>query len=326
MDRTTKGLFAIIACATLWSIGGLFIKLVDWHPMLIAGGRSLIAALFILAVRRQSRGKGFFRNRSRNESFAFVGAAVSYALTMIIFVSANKMTAAANVIMLQYSAPVFAALLGWALIKEKPRTEHWIALAAILIGLRVFFGDGISGISLLGDSLALVSGVTFAAYSVFMRMQKEGTPEDSIILAHLATAAIALPFAFIAPPQFSIKSVASIVVLGAAQIGLSSLFFAYGIRRVTAVQAMLAAVVEPVLNPVWVLLATGERPGPSAIAGGLIILAAVTGSSIVSATASRRGASAELDDLTRQRKDKDREADQVGNAARIDHQKAAGQE
>ena len=216
------------------------------------------------------------------------GAAAAYAATMLIFVAANKLTASANVILLQYSAPVYAALLGWLLVKEKPRIEHWLALAAVCFGLTLFFKDGLKGGSFLGDGLAVISGVTFGAYSVFMRMQKNGRPEDSILLAHIVTAAIGLPFALVAPPLLELKSVAAILALGIFQIGIASLFFAYGIRRVSAVQAMLTAVAEPLLNPVWVLLATGERPGAAAIAGGGVILTAVTVSSIWGVRRQRR--------------------------------------
>lgn len=285
MDRTTKGLLAIVACATLWSMGGLFIKMVDWHPMIIAGGRSLVAALFMLSIRvlRSKKGKeAAARDRVQIKRGALWGAALMNAATMVIFVAANKLTTAANVILLQYSAPIYAAIFGWLLVKEKPRKEHWIALGALALGFYVFFKDGISGGSFLGDALALVSGVTFALYSVFMRMQKDGHPEDSILLSHLMAAAIGLPFVFVAPPVFSAAAVSGILILGLAQIGIASLLFAYGIRRVPAVQSMLAAVVEPVLNPVWVFLATGEQPAASALAGGAIILAAVTGSSIAS--------------------------------------------
>ncbi len=290
MDRTTKGLAAIIACAALWSISGLFIKLVDWHPMIIAGSRSLVAALFMLAARAFARRRGGASSAPRRtgaDRFALWGAAIANAATMLLFVTANKLTSSANAILLQYAAPVYAALLGWVLVKEKPRAEHWGALVAIICGLLLFFKDGLTAVSFVGDSIAVISGLTFGSYSVFMRMQKDGRPEDSILLSHLLTAAVGLPFAFAHPPTVTAASAAAVLTLGVVQIGIASLLFAYGIRRVSAVQAMLAAVIEPVLNPVWVLLATGERPAASSIAGGAVILAAVTVSSAISVRRSR---------------------------------------
>jgi drug/metabolite transporter (DMT)-like permease len=283
MDRTTKGIAAIIVCATLWSIGGLFIKLVAWHPMVIAGGRSLVAALFMLTARRfsvRSAAAAHAKLPTTNH-YALWGAALANAATMLLFVTANKLTSSANAILLQYAAPVYAALLGWILVKEKPRAEHWLALIAVSFGLVLFFKDGLSTVSFLGDSIAVISGITFGSYSVFMRLQKDGRPEDSILISHLVTAAVGLPFALVYPPTFSVPAIAAILTLGILQIGIASLFFAYGIRRVTAVQAMLAAVIEPVLNPVWVLIVMGEKPSAAAIAGGAVILAAVTVSSVI---------------------------------------------
>ena len=282
-----KGLLAIFVCALLWSTSGLLIKLIPWHPLVISGSRSFIAFLFILLVRIIEKPKRFGKTR---KLYKILGA-LSYGVTMILFVLANKLTSSANAILLQYIAPVWAALLGWALVKEKPRTEHWVALGAVAVGLIIFFkdslvaGPGMPGAvggprSVLGDIIALISGLTFALYSVFMRLEKDGRPEDTILIAHFGTALFCLPLFFLYPPTISPVALTSILGLGIFQIGLASLFFAYGIRRVTAVQSMLTAVVEPVMNPVWVFLVTAERPGQATLAGGAVILSAVILSSI----------------------------------------------
>lgn len=277
MKENSKGLTAIVICAILWSSSGLFIKIIDWNPMAIAGIRSFIAFLFMLFVRQSKRRK----NTARSKPFPFVMGGVSYAATMVLFVIANKLTASANVILLQYTAPVWAALLGWLIAKEKPRLEHWGALLAVSVGLMLFFKDGLTQGSMLGNAIAVLSGICFGAYSVFMRLQKDGNTEDSIILSHAIAFMFCLPFIVANPPKFDTVSAFSILALGLVQIGLASLFFAYGIRRVSAVQAMLTAVVEPVLNPVWVFVVTAETPGASALAGGAVILTAVIASSLL---------------------------------------------
>ncbi|AEJ19619.1 DMT family transporter [Gracilinema caldarium] len=282
-----KGITAIFFCALLWSTSGLLIKLIPWHPLVISGSRSFIAFLFILVVRFIQKPTHFGKRR---KLYTVLGA-LSYGATMILFVLANKLTSSANVILLQYIAPVWAALLGWLFIKEKPRKEHWLALGAVAVGLMIFFKDSIvSGQGtpviqgdikpLLGNIIAVISGITFALYSVFMRLEKDGRPEDTILIAHLGTAIFCLPFFILHPPTLSAITLGSVFGLGVFQIGLASLLFAYGIRRVTAVQSMLTAVIEPVMNPVWVFLATGEHPGPATLAGGTVILTAVVLSSI----------------------------------------------
>jgi drug/metabolite transporter (DMT)-like permease len=204
-----------------------------------------------------------------------------YALTMLAFVIANKLTASANAIMMQYSAPVWAALIGWALIGERPRWEHWGALVLVMGGLALFFREGLRGGSLLGDFVALLSGVFFGAHSVILRMMKKGRPQDSMLLSHGLNFAFCIPFLFFYPPAVSASGLLAILFMGIFQVGCASLLFSAGIKRIPAVEAMLTAMIEPILNPLWVLFVTGERPSATALLGGAVIIAAVAGSSLV---------------------------------------------
>jgi drug/metabolite transporter (DMT)-like permease len=285
LARRLQGQGAVLLCALLWSTGGLLIKLVDWHPVLIAGGRSLIAALCIFVlrlIRVKLRGAPLAKNRLP----VLIAGSLAYASSMLCFVSANKLTFSANAILLQYTAPLWAALLGWRLIGEKPRWFHWTALAALMGGLFIFFREGLRGGSLAGDLLALLAGLFYGSYSVFLRMQKEGNPSDSILGAHLICACAALPFAFFFPPQLGLPALRGVLLLGLVQV-LSSQILSFGIRRIRAFQALLTAMIEPVLNPLWVFLATGERPSNAAFAGGAIIVLAVALSSLAALRDSR---------------------------------------
>jgi drug/metabolite transporter (DMT)-like permease len=285
------GQWAVFLCAFFWSTSGLFIKLVGWHPVLIAGSRSLVAALCIAAagpaarIVLKRRGAGRFRAKSRPAPL--VAGGLAYAATMILFVTANKLTTSANAILLQYSAPVWAALLGF-FIGEKPRWEHWGALVPVTAGLFIFFRGSLGGGSLAGDVLALLSGLTFGANSVFMRMQKEGNPSASMLLAHVITTLFCIPFAFLYPPEWTPAAAAAVIFMGTVQTGLASLLFSFGIRRIPAVNAMLVAMLEPVLNPLWVFAVTGETPGSAALPGGILIVGAVLASQAISASRETR--------------------------------------
>lgn len=261
-------------CALLWSLAGIFIKLVDWHPLAIAFGRSAVAAVFMLAVVRRPR-------------VTFSGtqllAALCYSVTMLLFVYANKATTSANAILLQYGEPVYVAIIGSFILKERPRAEHVVAFAFVALGMGLFFAGGLGGGSLLGNLAAAAAGLSFAMYVILMRKQKKGSPVESAIIAHVFTAAISLVGCLFLPmPRIDARSVAAVVGLGVLQIGLASLLFAFGIQRITAIDSSLIGVLEPVFNPVWVFLATGEAPGPNALAGGGIIIAAVVGSTLFS--------------------------------------------
>jgi drug/metabolite transporter (DMT)-like permease len=269
------GVLMMVATASLWSIGGLFIKVIDWNPFAIAGVRSFIASLIILA---------FLRKPKLHLSFPQVAAAVANAVTMLLFVGANKTTTAANAILLQYMAPVFTAFIGAALLKEKTRIEHWVSIFFVVVGMTIMFASKLDGGQLFGDIIALMSGVTFSLYLVFMRMQKEGSPLESNLLSQWITAGVCLIVSLFLPmPQFTQKSVAAILVLGIVQIGIPSILIAYAIKHISAVSANLIAVIEPVLNPVWVFLVLGEYPGMNAIIGGAVILFAVIWVSMISA-------------------------------------------
>jgi drug/metabolite transporter (DMT)-like permease len=245
--------------------------------VVIAGSRSFLAALFMLAFRFIFPPQFAVKTR---KGPLWAGAA-AYAFTMQFFVIANKLTTSANAIMLQYSAPVWAVLLGWVLIGEKPHREHWGALACVSGGLVLCFKDGFAGGAFLGDGLALLSGVLFGAHSVFMRLQKDGNPADSMLLAHGLNFALSIPFFFLYFPALEAPTLGAVLYMGIIQIGCASLLFSYGIKRVSAAQAMLAAAIEPVLNPLWVLFITGEKPSLSALTGGGIIVAAVAVSSAI---------------------------------------------
>lgn len=269
MIRETKGtaIASLVLCALLWSFAGILIKLVSWDPFAIAGIRSLVG-FFTMMV--------FIRKPEFTFSFNQVMGAVSYSATMILFVYANKMTTAANAILLQYTAPVFLVILGRHLLDdEKTGPGDWLAILGVLAGMVLFFLDDLDFSANLGNVLALLSGAGYALTSIFMRRQKNGRPQDSFLLSHLLTFVVSIPFILHAGFP-SVPSMAGLALLGVFQIGFPALLFSRGIRGVTALSVSLITMIEPVLNPVWVALFYGEIPSVRAITGGGIILLCIT--------------------------------------------------
>jgi drug/metabolite transporter (DMT)-like permease len=280
--RTQGGAIAAVAlCALLWSTGGLFVKLVSWNPFALAGIRSLVGGLVILIYIRRPR---------FTWSFAQIAGALCYAACMIGFVSANKLTTAANAILLQYTAPLYAAIFGWIFLKEKASALDWVTIAVVVGGMTLFFMDRLSLGNMLGNLVAIVSGVFFAGAIVAFRAQKNGSPLESILLSHAVTFAVSIPFLWSGWP--SLAGWGGMAFLGVFQIGISSILLSYGVKHVTALQSLLTSVLEPIFNPLWVFLAIGERPGPRALAGGAIILVAVTTRSVLSLRSAVRPAGA----------------------------------
>jgi len=275
IPNKSVGILAMAATAFLWSLAGLFIKVIDWNPIAIAGMRSFIASIVILV---------YLKRPVIHLSFPQIAAAIANAATMLLFVSANKTTTAANAIILQYIAPVLTAFTGAIMLKERTRIEHYAAIPVVAAGMIVMFFDELGGGKLFGNILAVMSAVTFSFYFVFMRMQKDGSPLESILLSHWLTAGICIVISFFLPaPHISTKALLAIAVLGVVQVGVSSILFSIAIKRVSAVSAILVAVIEPVFNPIWVFFAIGEAPGTYALAGGGIIVLAVTAASIITA-------------------------------------------
>ncbi|MCL2008331.1 MAG: DMT family transporter [Treponema sp.] len=276
-EHPSMGQLAILLTAILWSSSGLFVKLLEWHPVVITGVRSYIAVIFLLVLRFISPPKTSVKNAALP---LWIGA-LAFSFTMISFVIANRITTAANAIMLQYSAPIWAAFLAWWLLKEKPRWEHWGALVLVFCGLLLFFRGGLGSGALLGDILSVASGISFGLYTILLRKIKEGNPRDIMLLGHAISAFLSIPFIILYPPTLNATSVSIIFYMGIIQIGLTSVLFAYGMKRVRAIQAMLIATIEPILSPVWVFIVLRETPTLTALAGGTVIVATVLVSSII---------------------------------------------
>jgi drug/metabolite transporter (DMT)-like permease len=198
---------------------------------------------------------------------------------MLLFVYANKMTTAANAIMLEYSSPIWAALFGWIIVKEKPHKENWFSMAGISIGLFIFFKNSLTTGKYLGDLIALISGISFGAHSVYMSIQKEENPIDALLLSHIICVFFSITMFIKQPPLLNHITIGAILFMGIFQIGIASFFFTYGIRRITGMSAMLTSAIEPALTPVWVFIFTGEKPYTSAIIGGIIIISSIISSS-----------------------------------------------
>lgn len=283
MKDETRGQVAVLAAALLWSTGGLGVKLVDASPLAIAGFRSFFAApvvaLALFGVLRPT--KGDLRALLRQP--LLWGAGLSYAVVVVTFVAAVKLTTAANAVLLQYTGPVYVALLSWPLLKERVRAADWIAVGATAAGMALFFRDQLSPSGMSGNLLAVGSSFAFAALPLLLRLlqlrlggtQARPVPFLAILLGNGMASAFCSPWMVTAGPHTAVGW-GVLVALGSLQIGLAYVLFAEGIRRLRAVEAILLATAEPILSPLWVLLGTGERPSPSALAGGALIVAAVT--------------------------------------------------
>ena len=258
-----NAILLLFVTALLWSLGGVLIKFIPWPPLAIAGGRSFIAAVFLLLITRPKR---------LSLTPLALATAVCYAGCTVSFVVATKLTTAANAILLQYSCPIWVALFGLWILHERPTRADWIAIIATLAGIGLFFADKLSANHFWGNIVGLASGIFFGFLAILLRKQKDGIPIDSIVLGTLLGGMVCLP-ALTSAPMLDGRGWLALALLGTVQLGLSYFLYARAIRHVSALDAVLIPIIEPILNPVWVMLALGEKPAHWAILGGAIVLA-----------------------------------------------------
>jgi drug/metabolite transporter (DMT)-like permease len=251
-----------VLAAILWSLAGVFIKFLSLAPLSLVFYRSLFASLFFACFVR----KGGTERRS-----VLLIAMISYTAAISSFVSANRLTTAANAIILQYTAPFFVFVLVVFLLREKIAARDWLALSLGMTGIGAIFAGSAGQPDAIGVSLALLSGLLFSIYMLSVRFLTQVNPGTLTFLNNVACCAFLLPFVF---DQLSVAraEVALLAVMGIVQLGIPYWLFSKALEKVSIHEASLIVLIEPVLNPIWVAVAVGEVPAPvTLIGGGLIV-------------------------------------------------------
>ena len=265
-EKQWASVLCVFLASVCFSLGGLFIKLVPWQALAINGARNLIGAAVIGVYLLITRHKLVFSRQ------VFIGAAAMIGVTTL-FALANKMTTAANAIVLQFTAPAFVILLMALLYHEKPRRADLLTCGAVLFGVILFFVDGIQAGNLPGNIAAVVSGVCYAG--VFM--MNTGEKADAIsscFLGQLTAGVLLTPLCF-GETDFSAPTLAAVFALGAVQVGGAYILFSIGIKHTPPVTASLITGMEPIMNPLWVALFYGEAVSALSIIGSVIVVGSI---------------------------------------------------
>ena len=266
LSEHQQGLLAIFFAAILWSSGGLLVKLITLTPMQISFFRSAVAAATFGVI--------FRRKILKVNSFTFLNS-IFYAVVLIFFVLATKTTTAANAIFLQSTAPIYVLIFEPIINKTKYQKANTITVAVCFVGMVLFFLGDLKPGELDGNIYGLLAGIFFASFFQGMRKNGKEYQQSSIFWGNVLVAIICLPFIF-SITELSFSDLWRVSFLGMFQIAIAYAIFTFGLKRVYAVEASIISMIEPVLNPVWVLIGYGEVPAIYAIAGGAIIIAAIT--------------------------------------------------
>lgn len=271
-DKKNQGIFLVLVAAALFSMGGLCIKMVPWSPLAINGARSLISVMVLAIYLKMIKHKIVV-----NKAVLF--GAVCMTGTTTLYCAANKLTTAANAIVLQFTAPIFVILLMWFIKKEKPRRLDVIACLVVFAGILCFFIDGLLVGNMLGNFIAVLSGVCYAG--VFMMNSfKTSDALSSVFLGHGLSALTGIGFVF-GETDFSGQSITGILLLGIFQMAIAYIFMSKGLEQVSAITASLTTAIEPILNPILVAIFWGEVISPVSLLGAAIVVIGVIGYNLI---------------------------------------------
>ena len=272
MPSSRKGTICVFLAAVLYSIGGLCIKVIPWGGMAINGARTAIA-LFVVGGYLK-----WARHKLRFSVSIFIGA-LSVCGTNILFSLANKLTTAANAIVLQFTAPIFVLLISILFFRKRPSRLDMAACALVLGGVALFFVDSLSAGGMLGNVLALVSGVSYAG--VFLMNALPGSdPISSVFWGQVVSAVVGLPFV-VKEHDFTAPTMTALLVLGVFQVGAAYILLTEGLNTPPPVTASLISGIEPVLNPILVAVFYHELVGPLSLAGAVIVVGGVVGYNVL---------------------------------------------
>lgn len=279
MTDKRKGELMMVVCGVLWSMSGITMKYIEWSPLLIVGGRGVFSAVIIYVSMMMS---GYSLKVTKKS----LGIAFLTFMNLVLFVSANKYTTAANAIVLQYTAPVFVLLVTAFVLKRKLKPFEILTVLAALFGIILFFMDQVSGNGLSGNIMAVASGFFMGImYAVTGEIKDDGERISGLVLGHSALALICIPIGAVLtdPANITLLPILLVVFLGVVQMGIPYSLYGRATALISGVEVSLISMIEPILNPIWVALIYGEVPGSRALIGAVLIIGAVIAYTVIDA-------------------------------------------
>ena len=273
-QNRTAGVLCVFAAAVLYSIGGLCMKVIPWSGLSINGGRTAIALVVIGAY------LAAIRHPLRMNRWVLVGTLCIF-LTNTLFAMANKMTTAANAIVLQFTAPIFVILFTLLFWRKRPQRLDVAACAVVFGGVLFFFVDSLEMGGGLGNAVALLSGVTYAGVFL-MNDMPDSDAISSVFWGDVLSALVGLPF-LARETEFPPSALVSLLVLGVFQVAMAYILLTIGLKTTPPVTASLVSGIEPVLNPILVAVFYHETMGRFALAGAAVVIVGVVGYNVIRA-------------------------------------------
>lgn len=271
-NKRNWGILFVFMASLFHSINGLCMKFIPWNGMSINGARNLVA-IFVMGAFL------FITKHPPKLNRAVILGAVCVTATQVLFSLANKMTTAANAIVLQFTTPVFIILLSMIFWHKRPQKLDVLACVVVISGVVCFVVDGLEMGGMLGNFLALASGLTNATVYL-LRDMPEGDQLSSFFWGECLSVCVGMPF-LLQETAFTPTALTSVLVLGAFNVALAHILIYIGMRTTPAVTASLISGIEPILNPVLVAIFYGEAVGSMAFVGGAMVIIGVVGYNVL---------------------------------------------
>ena len=270
------GVVMLLVASVLWSLSGVVVKVVQVPSVTFAFWRSLAAAGIMALLLPLGKGR-------LPPLPWMLASATLYTVVVSLLITSMTASTAATGILLQYTAPVFCALLAWVFLRRRIAVSTIVAMCVAGVGIGIMVvGGWKGGENWVGPVTGLISGAAFGALILVLeKIDRAAGPGGAnpfaiVLFNNAGAAALLLPLCLAqgvlgAAPW----KVALVCATGVVQLAVPYVLFQLALRRVRPVDASLLILLEPVLNPVWVALATSEKPDLFTVAGGAAILVAM---------------------------------------------------
>lgn len=269
MKRENRAILEMLLCAALWSIAGIFMKKLPWNGFAVASLRSLVAGLTILIYMLIKKMKVTVNKRT-------VIGGILTGMVYVCFSCANKLTTAANAIVLQFTSPVFIVIFSALIYRQKIKRADLITVILTLAGIALFFLDDIQTGYILGNLVSIAAGMFMAGMFMVVGVMDDDMRFSTVLFGQTFTFLVGLPFVIATGPEFNAMTVSCILILGIFQLGISYILYCRASKYCPPLACCLLGVLEPLLNPVWVMIFDGETPGIFALIGAVIVVTTIT--------------------------------------------------
>ncbi len=265
-SERNKGRIYIMLTALGWGLAGVCVKSISWNALSLMAARSLISLLMLAAINKSLR----MKLSKPNILAGFAGC-----ITGILYIVAIKLTTAGTAIVLQYIAPILVLVYSVLFKGRKASSAEILIIAAVFGGCVLSFADNLDPTRMLGNFVAILSGVTYAG-QIVLTGNSDCDSSDALMIGNVMGVIFAAPFMlFDSGLVFSTQNIIWVIILGVFQYGFANYFFSKGVHLVDAVECSVILMIEPVFNPIPVAIFCGEMMGPLAIIGAVIVITGV---------------------------------------------------